>query len=113
MSRSMKPDVSLEPMVVGRLIQAADVKDTDHVLDVACGTGYSSAILARLARSVVALEEDHNLAERAARLLKEMGVDNAKVVSGSFSAGWSVEAPYDLILINGAVSTCRRACWLK
>jgi protein-L-isoaspartate(D-aspartate) O-methyltransferase len=93
----------LEPMVVGRLIQAADVKDTDHVLDVACGTGYSSAILARLARSVVALEEDPNLSDRAARLLKEMGVDNAKVVSGSFSAGWSVEAPYDLILINGAV----------
>lgn len=95
--------VLLEPMVVGRLIQTADVKDTDHVLDVACGTGYSSAILSRLAGSVVALEEDPNLADRAARNLKELGVANAKIVSGPLDAGWPVEAPYDLVLVNGAV----------
>ena len=95
--------VLLEPMAVGRLIQVADVKDTDRVLDVACGTGYSSAILGRLAGSVVALEEDPNLADRAARLLKEFGVANAKVVAGPLNAGWPVEAPYDLVLINGAV----------
>lgn len=95
--------VLLEPMVVGRLIQTADVKDTDHVLDVACATGYSSAILSRLAGSVVALEEDPNLADQAARNLKELGVANAKIVSGPLDAGWSVEAPYDLVLVNGAV----------
>ncbi len=95
--------VLLEPMVVGRLIQTADVKDTDHVLDVACASGYSSAILSRLAGSVVALEEDPNLADQAARNLKELGVANAKIVSGPLDAGWSVEAPYDLVLVNGAV----------
>jgi len=95
--------VLLEPMVVGRLIQVADAKDTDHVLDVACGTGYSSAILGRLAGSVVALEEDPNLADRAERLLKEFGVANAKLVAGPLNAGWPVGAPYDLVLINGAV----------
>jgi protein-L-isoaspartate(D-aspartate) O-methyltransferase len=70
---------------------------------VACGTGYASAILSRLAGSVVALEEDPNLADRAARNLKELGAANAKVVSGPLDAGWSVEAPYDLVLIDGAV----------
>jgi protein-L-isoaspartate(D-aspartate) O-methyltransferase len=93
----------LNPMMLARLIQAADVKDADCVLDVACGTGYSSAVLARLAGSVVALEERPDLADWAARLLKESGVVNAKVVNGPFNAGWSAEAPYDVILINGAV----------
>ncbi len=93
----------LTPMVLARLVQAADVKDTDRVLDVACGTGYSTAILAALAGSVVALEQERALADRAARLLKELGVANAKLVSGPFLAGWPGEAPYDAILINGAV----------
>lgn len=93
----------LTPMVLARLIQAADVKDTDRVLDVACGTGYSTAILAALAGSVVALEQERALADWAARLLKELGVANAKLVSGPFLAGWLAEAPYDAILINGAV----------
>ena len=57
----------LKPMVLAKLIQAADVAEGDRVLDVGCATGYSSALLARLAGSVVALEEDPALARRAAR----------------------------------------------
>ena len=55
----------LKPMVLAKLIQAAQVRGGDHVLDVGCGTGYSSAVLARLAGSVVALEEDAALARQA------------------------------------------------
>jgi protein-L-isoaspartate(D-aspartate) O-methyltransferase len=93
----------LAPMVLARLIQTADIRETDRVLDVACGTGYSSAILARLAASVIALEEDRDLADKAARLLARSGVGNAEVVRGPLIDGWTASAPYDVILINGAV----------
>ena len=93
----------LAPMVLARLIQMADFGDTDRVLDVACGTGYSSAVLARLAGSVVALEEDGDLADKAVRLLAQSKIDNAEVVRGPLTDGWPAKAPYDAILINGAV----------
>ena len=93
----------LAPMVLARLIQMADFGDTDRVLDVACGTGYSSAVLARLAGSVVALEEDGDLADKAVRLLARSKIDNAEVVRGPLTDGWPAKAPYDAILINGAV----------
>jgi protein-L-isoaspartate(D-aspartate) O-methyltransferase len=93
----------LKPMVLARLIQAADIRETDNVLDVACGTGYSTAVLARLAHSVTALEENAVLADQAARLLGDLAVANASVVTGSLNAGWSQNAPYDVILVNGAV----------
>jgi protein-L-isoaspartate(D-aspartate) O-methyltransferase len=93
----------LKPMVLARLIQAADIKETDHVLDVACGTGYSSAVLARLAGSVTALEQVARLATEATSLLGELAATNATVVTGPLAAGWPQNAPYDVILINGAV----------
>ncbi|MEZ5786173.1 MAG: protein-L-isoaspartate O-methyltransferase [Xanthobacteraceae bacterium] len=93
----------LKPMVLARLIQAADIQDTDHVLDVACGTGYSTAVLARLAHSVTGLEENPTLAAQAARLLSDLAVANASVATGPLAAGWTQNAPYDVILINGAV----------
>ena len=93
----------LAPMVLARLIQMGDFGDTDRVLDVACGTGYSSAVLARLAGSVVALEEDGDLADKAVRLLAKSKIDNAEVVRGPLTNGWPAKAPYDAILINGAV----------
>ena len=87
----------LAPMVLARLIQMADFGDTDRVLDVACGTGYSSAVLARLAGSVVALEEDGDLADKAVRLLARSKIDNAEVVRGPLTDGWPAKAPYDAI----------------
>ena len=60
----------LKPMVLAKLVHAAEVDDNDHVLDVGCTTGYSSAVLARLARSVVALEEDAALARLAVENLR-------------------------------------------
>ncbi|CAL8981455.1 methyltransferase domain-containing protein [Rhodoplanes serenus] len=95
----------LKPMVQARMIQALDLAETDRVLDLACGTGYSTAILARLAATVVGLEETPALAATAGRLLAEAGVANAKVVEGPLEAGWPAGGPYDAILVNGTVET--------
>jgi len=92
----------LKPMVLAKLIQAAGIAETDHVLDVGCATGYSTALLAQLAGSVVGLEEDETLARQAAAMLTAAGAANAKVVTGPLSGGWPAEAPYDLILLEGA-----------
>ncbi len=92
----------LKPMVFARLVQAAGVRLRDHVLDVGCTSGYSSAVLARLARTVVALEEDGELAEAARRNLAALSVANAKVVTGPLKEGAPAEAPFDVILLNGA-----------
>jgi protein-L-isoaspartate(D-aspartate) O-methyltransferase len=92
----------IKPMVLAKLIQAADIREDDHVLDVGCGTGYSTALLARLAGAVVALEEEAALARQAAENLRALGVANAQVVTGALADGWSTLAPYDAILLNGA-----------
>jgi len=95
--------VLLKPMVLAKLIQAAGVRDTDHVLDVACGTGYSSAVLARLAGSVIALEEDAELARQAKEALASTRAERVTLALGPLTAGWPTAAPYDVILINGAI----------
>jgi protein-L-isoaspartate(D-aspartate) O-methyltransferase len=93
----------LKPMVLAKLIQAAGVRDTDRVLDVACGTGYSSAVLARLAGSVIALEEDAELARQAKEALASTRTERVTLAVGPLIAGWPAAAPYDVILINGAI----------
>lgn len=90
----------LKPMVLAKLIQLAEISGTDRVLDVGCASGYSSAVLAELAGSVVALEEDRALAQAAERALA--GRANVKVASGALSAGWAAGAPYDAIVMQGA-----------
>lgn len=92
----------LKPMVIAKLIQAAHVQADDCVLDVGCGLGYASAVLARLVRSVVALEEDPGLAAAARRALAASGAANVEVVNGKLTDGWPAGAPYDFILLNGA-----------
>ncbi|MGC2133264.1 MAG: protein-L-isoaspartate O-methyltransferase [Xanthobacteraceae bacterium] len=93
----------LKPMVLAKLIQGAQVSASDHVLDVGCGTGYSSAVLSHLVGSVVALEEDTTLARRAQGALSAgHGAANVTVAIGPLTAGWPAAAPYDLILLDGA-----------
>jgi protein-L-isoaspartate(D-aspartate) O-methyltransferase len=92
----------LKPMVLAKLVQAARVEAKDRVLDVGCATGYSSAVLARLAGSVVALEEDADLASQAKSALADVGAVQVEVVTGPLTAGWAAGGPYDVILLNGA-----------
>lgn len=86
-----------------KLVQLADIRDGDLVLDVGCGTGYSTAVLARLAGFVVALESDAAHAAEAGRALAANGSDNVSVVEGALPAGHPAQAPYDVIVIEGAV----------
>jgi protein-L-isoaspartate(D-aspartate) O-methyltransferase len=92
----------LKPLVLAKLVQAAQVGENDHVLDVGCATGYSSAVLARVGRSVVALEQDRTLADVAQDTLRALGIGNASVVSGPLTDGWPAGGPYDAIVLNGA-----------
>lgn len=93
----------LEPMVFGRMVQAAEITADDFVLDVACATGYSSMVLGRLARAVVALESDADMAAKATQNLADANQDNVVVETGPLAEGWPDQAPYDLIFFNGGV----------
>jgi protein-L-isoaspartate(D-aspartate) O-methyltransferase len=93
----------LRPIVLGKLIQGADVRPGDRVLDVGCGTGYSAAVLTHMGAAVVALEEDADLAQRAEAALAATGAGQVALVRGPLTAGWPAAAPYDLILLDGAI----------
>lgn len=93
----------MEPMVFGRMLEIVDIEADDLVLDIACGTGYSTAVLARLASSVVALESDEELAAKTDARLTGLAVDNAAVITGELTEGCASQAPFDVIFVNGAV----------
>ncbi|MYE00124.1 MAG: protein-L-isoaspartate O-methyltransferase [Alphaproteobacteria bacterium] len=97
--------VLLEPMVFARLVQSAEPGPDDYVLDVGAGLGYSSAVLGRIASAVVALESDPDLAERARKALAANGCDNVLVAEGPLEDGCPEEAPFNLIVIEGAVAS--------
>jgi protein-L-isoaspartate(D-aspartate) O-methyltransferase len=85
------------------MLQLAEIAPTDNVLDVGCMTGYSSAILARIAARVTALESDADLVRVAAEMLPAVGAANATVVQGDLAEGHKAKAPYDVIFVNGAI----------
>jgi protein-L-isoaspartate(D-aspartate) O-methyltransferase len=93
----------MEPMVTARLIQAAAPRPDDIALVVGAGTGYAAALLARLVNTVVALESEPVLAQRASAVLGELAIDNALVVEGALNAGCGKHAPYNVLYLDGAV----------
>lgn len=93
----------MRPAPFARLVQLAEISPTEKVLDVGCTTGYSTAVLSRLASSVVGLERDDRLAAVAKETLTALGVANAAVVTGPLEAGFPSESPYDVIVLEGAV----------
>lgn len=95
--------VVLEPRTIAKMIDALDLQPTELVLNLAAGYGYTAAVLGRLAQAVVAVEEDAEMAAEATRRLAGIGADNVAVVQGPLAAGHKAEAPYDAILIEGAI----------
>jgi protein-L-isoaspartate(D-aspartate) O-methyltransferase len=93
----------LAPMVLARLVQLASVEPQDTVLDVGCATGYSTAVLAAVALSVIGLEPEPELAEAAKRAMRELDIANTEIVRRSLAAGHSSGGPYDVILLNGSI----------
>jgi protein-L-isoaspartate(D-aspartate) O-methyltransferase len=92
----------LDPRSFAKLVQLADVGPNDRVLDVGCATGYSSAVLARLAGEVVALEQDADLVRAASQLLANVQ-GKVEVVQGGLVEGIRGQAPFDVIFVNGAI----------
>lgn len=91
----------LSPMILGRLIQSLEIEPGARVLDVACGLGYSTAVIASLGVEVTGLEADEALAAAARERLASLGV-GAQVVAGPLQDGHPDGAPYEAILVNGA-----------
>jgi protein-L-isoaspartate(D-aspartate) O-methyltransferase len=93
----------MEPMVLARLVQALQPRETDRALVVASGRGYGAALLARLVNSVVAVESDAALAAAATQTLKSLGLANVTQKTGPMEQGALDGSPYDIVLIEGAV----------
>jgi protein-L-isoaspartate(D-aspartate) O-methyltransferase len=93
----------MEPVVVGRLIQAAEPRSGGVALVVGGGTGYEAAVLAGMVGTVFVLESDKGLSDAASRLYSELALDNVVAVDGPLGNGLPDQGPYDVILINGAV----------
>jgi len=95
--------VVLEPRTLAKMLDALDIRANELVLDLGCGLGYSSAVAARMAEAVVAVEENADLAEEARSILSERGADNVIVHEGPLAEGAAEHGPYDVIMIQGAV----------
>jgi len=99
----------MEPMVLARLLQALQPGSGDRALVLASGRGYGTAVLARLVESVVAVESDPMLAAAAEQTAKELHVDRVRLIVGAMEQGAPDSAPYDAILIEGAVQMVPQA----
>jgi protein-L-isoaspartate(D-aspartate) O-methyltransferase len=92
----------IKPVVTAKMLQAAEIKETDNVLVVGGATGYAAAVVAKLAGQVTATEADPALAAKVKDVLAELGIANVTVRAAAAAAGDPAGAPYDVILLNGA-----------
>lgn len=101
--------VVLDPRTLAKMLDVLDIQPDELVLDIGCAYGYSTAVIARLAQAVVAVEQDNAMAADAQQTLSENGVDNAAVMQGAMTAGNAKNGPYDVIVLQGAVEQMPQA----
>ena len=100
----------MDPRSLAKLMQLAEIQQGDRVLDVACATGYSTAVLCQMSADVVALEEDEELAKFAAPVLRTCDkLGRVFGVVGPLKDGAPTQAPFDVIFVNGSVADVPRA----
>ena len=92
----------IKPVVIARMLQAAEIRETDNVLVVGCASGYTAAVVAKLAARVTATESDGSLAAKASDVLAKLGFGNVAVRIAAAVEGDEVNAPYDVIVLAGA-----------
>ncbi len=95
--------VVLEPRTLAKMLDSLDIRQDELVMDLGCGLGYSSAVIARMAAAVVAVEEQEDLAQDAQAALSRVGADNVILHGGTIADGAAAHGPYDVIVIEGAV----------
>lgn len=96
--------IMLRPRDFAKLIDAAEIRPSDIVLDIACARGYSTAIMAKLADTVVGLETSDEAVNKATDLLNQADISNAAIVKGDLKAGASEHGPFNVIFVNGAIT---------
>lgn len=96
--------VLMEPSVHARMVQACQPKSTDIALDIGCGSGYSTAILSSLVSTVVSVESDEELLSQAKRHWDSLDACNVVIHNHDLDFGAPEEAPFDMIIVNGAVA---------
>ena len=92
----------IKPLVLSKMLQAADIKDTDNVLVAGCATGYTAALVAKLAGRVTATESDPALAAKAKDVMAQLGLGNVTFRAAAAAEGDPANAPYDVIVLDGA-----------
>lgn len=92
----------IKPVVLARMLQAANIQATDNVLVVGCATGYSAAVVARLAARVTATDGDATSATKASECLVKAGAANVIFVPAMAADGYPANGPYDVIVLVGA-----------
>jgi protein-L-isoaspartate(D-aspartate) O-methyltransferase len=97
--------VLIEPRTLAKMLDALDIESDELVLDIAPWLGYSSAVIARLAEAVVAVEDDEGRVAEAEAILSEIGADNVAMVAGDLAVGAPQHGPYDAIVLEGAIET--------
>jgi protein-L-isoaspartate(D-aspartate) O-methyltransferase len=96
--------VMLEPRTLAKMLDALDLQRGDLVLDLGCGLGYSSAVAARLAEAVIAVESDEAMAEEAQAILSREGADNVILTQAALVDGAPQHGPYDAVMVQGGVA---------
>lgn len=97
------PRYLMRPATFAKILQLALIDADEKVLVIGSASGYETAVVAKLAREVVSLESDASLSAAAAERLQSLDIGNVTSVVGPLSAGWSAAAPYDVIVVVGAV----------
>jgi protein-L-isoaspartate(D-aspartate) O-methyltransferase len=92
----------IKPQVLAKMLQAASIEATDKVLVVGCASGYAAGLAARVAAKVTATESDPALVEKGNKVLSQLGFTNVTIRAGAPCDGDSADAPYDVIILNGA-----------
>ena len=92
----------LEPRTIAKMLELADIKNYEIVLDIACGLGYSTSLIAKIAQLVIGVEEPE-LASKAEKVIAQESIDNAIVHSSDINSGANEFGPYDIALIQGGV----------
>jgi protein-L-isoaspartate(D-aspartate) O-methyltransferase len=98
-----------QPYMIAAMVQAAEIKPEDRVLEIGAGSGYQTALLAELASQVFAVERYASLAETAQKTLERLGYRNAKIVTGDGSLGLAEAAPFDAIIVSAAAPRVPKA----